>query len=266
MRRSVFSIAAACLACFTIAPAGLAQMPGSSLNAALSQLFGTNTAFTAKADLQVLDPSGQEAMRSPLTFAFLSGRMRLDIDMSQLKGKAVQPGMIAALKMGGLDRVATIVRPDSKSAFLVFNGAKSYVATALSGPDAEAGEKNLQVQKSPLGKETVAGRACTKNKVMVRNAKGATLLEATTWNAAEMKDFPVQIAVHAKDGTTTIRFNQVQMAKPSVTQFDPPAGYKKFASMEDLMIGASQKINAEKKPAPSPGKKNTQPKSTVTSK
>src|SRR6516162_9841676 len=141
MSRLVFPIAALWFAFFTIIPATPAQMPGESLNVALNQLFGTNTAFTAKADMQVLDAARHESMRTPLGFAFLNGRMRMDIDLTQMKGKAVQPGMISALKMGKLDQVATIVRPESKTTYLVFSGTKSYIATELFGTDAAATEK-----------------------------------------------------------------------------------------------------------------------------
>jgi hypothetical protein len=63
-----------------------------------------------------------------------------------------------------------------------------------------------------------------KNKVTIRNDKGA-VLEAITWNAADLKDFPLQIEMKEKGNTVRMHFTQLQFTKPDPQQFDVPPAY-----------------------------------------
>src|SRR5690606_29290414 len=100
--------------------------------------------------------------------------------------------------------------------------------------------------------ETVGGRDCAKNKVVVKNPKGATVLEAITWNAAEAKDFPVQIAVQTTEGLTVVRFTQIKFAKPAPAQFDSPKNFERYSSPDALLIAAAHKQQSAKPPTSSP--------------
>jgi hypothetical protein len=234
------------------------------ISAGLAKLFGNINGFTAKADIQVLDTNRQETMRTPMNFAFLDNRIRMEIDMTQVKGKSASPVVVAGLKQAGLDRIINIIRLDKKRVYLIFPVARSYVNASLSGTDAEAAKKNLQIRKTALGTEAIEGRPCTKNQVVVKNSKGALLLEATTWNAADLKEFPVQIALPTKDNTTIMRFREVQLVRPAPAQFELPSGYAKYPGMEALLLAVSQKQNPPPKVATSkPPAKSTEPKPAV---
>ena len=63
-----------------------------------------------------------------------------------------------------------------------------------------------------------------KNKVVIKNQQGP-VLEAITWNAADLQDLPIQIETKEKDKRVIMRFTQVQLAKPDPKQFDVPADY-----------------------------------------
>src|SRR5215471_15289812 len=167
---------------FLAGPTTFAQFSSDSpgvLSATLARLFGNTTAFTARADVQMLDTNRQESLRMPMGFAFLDGRMRLEIDATQMKGRAVTPLEIAAYKKTGLDRMASVIRLDRKLIYLIFPGVKSYVQMELTANDAAASEKNLLIRKPPLGSETLDGHPCARNKVVVTSSKGALLQEAT---------------------------------------------------------------------------------------
>jgi len=211
------------------------------VSAGLAKLFGSVNSCTARAEVQVLDAGNRESLRAPFGFALLEGNMRMDIDMGQMKG-GVPVGLIPGLKKFGLDRVASIVRQDRQLIHLVFSGAQSYVNLEFTPADVASTGKDLQVQKTELGNETVDGHSRAKRKVLVKNPKGVTVLEATTWNATELKDFPVQIALQDKGQTTMLRFRDVRLTKPSASQFDPPKGFKKYSSPEALFLGASQVV------------------------
>ncbi len=237
MNRSAVSKLFAGIVSLLWAVAAPGQFADSPVSAGVVKLFG-GVNFVAKADVQVLDTNRQETLRTPLGFACLDGKMRVEIDMTRMTGKAVPPATVTAFKQIGLDRVVSIFRPDKKMIHLVFTGVRSYASMEMSPAEAEATQKNLKILKTVLGQETVDHHPCIRNKVLIKNSKGAVLLEATTWNATDLKDFPVQIAVPAKDSTTILRFSQIQIGRPPAAQFEPPAGFTKYHSPETLVLAA----------------------------
>ncbi len=228
--------------CFSFtAPPSFGQFSGGSpagVSAGLVKLFGDINGCVAKAEVRVLDAGKRETQRVPFSFALLDGKMRMDFDMAQIKS-GIPASSIPTLKQAGLDHVASVVRPDRQLIYLMFPGARSYANLEFSKADLEATGKDLQVQKIALGKETVDGRSCTKQKVLVKNPKGAAVLEATTWNAADLREFPVQIVFQDKDESTVLHFNDVHLSKPPAGQFDPPKDFRQYSSLEALFFGAS---------------------------
>jgi len=217
------------LALIFLAPgAAFAQVPAAGsptgINAAFVKLFGDVSAFSARVDTQVLDGSQQEWMRMPMDFAALDHKVRLDINLEQTTSKDLPAGTIAGLKQAGMERIISIFRPDRKATFVLYPNSKSYVMMPLAKGDAEALEKGLTMEKNALGKETIDGHPCVKNKTVVKNQQGS-VFEATTWNAADLKDLPIQIQTQGKNTTVVMRFRQIQFARPDAKQFEVPAGY-----------------------------------------
>jgi hypothetical protein len=218
---------------FLVQLPGFAQFSPDSpvgVSAGFVKLFGSITAFTARTDVQVFNTNRVEVLRTPMNFALLAGKIRMDFDMAQMQGQAVQPVVVKALQQAGLDKIASILRLDKRMIHLVFPLSRSYVNMEMSAADVEAAQKNVQVQRTALGQETVDNQPCTKNRVVVKNAKGVGLFEGLTWNASKMTNFPVKISVQTKEGTTVMRFTQVVMTPPPTTQFEVPAGFTRYAS------------------------------------
>ena len=230
--------------------ASLAQLPGSGGAglgtdfAALSKLFGEHTAFTAKSDVRVYDKNQKETTSVAMTFACLDQKCRVEIDISQMKSKDLPAGAMAAIKQMGMDRLVTIVRPEKKARYLVFPGLQSYVNTPLTPEETDAFAKKPKFEKAAIGKETLDGHACVKNKVTATNDKGDNT-EFTVWNATDMKEFPVQIMTKEKDDTVIIRYKDVQLAKPDAKQFDVPAGFKEYHDYLALTQAATMKMMNE---------------------
>jgi hypothetical protein len=229
---------------------GFAQLPagGSAmdLNSAMLKLFGSATAFTARADVQVLDPKEVEQLRTPMTFANLDGRLRVEIDMSQMRGKDLPPATVAGLKQLGMDRVVSLLRTDKKLKYIIYPNAQSYVSLPLPKEETAVANQNLKVEKTALAKETVDGHPCVKNQVVVKSGE-KVMLTATTWNASDLKDFPVQIITKEKDMTSIMRFQQILFVRLDAKQFEPPAGFKQYSDPETLVIVQSKKIPAATK-------------------
>jgi hypothetical protein len=208
--------------------AARAQVPsaGSAMgvDAAFLKLFGAVTTFTARADSQIFDETQKETVRMPIQWAALDGKVRLEVDLEQMSGKDMSPSTLASLKQAGMTRVVSVFRPDKQCTYVIYPGVQSYLNIPLAKGESEALQKGLKLERTPLGNESVDGHACVKNKVVVRGEKGA-VLQALTWNAADLKDFPIQIEMKAKQNTVRIRFTQVKLVSVDSKQFELPTNY-----------------------------------------
>ena len=200
----------------------MAQMP--DMNSAVMKLFGDNPSFTAQADVRVVNSNRVEWFRMPSVFAAGDAKLRLDVDMKLIKSKEITPQMLANIKQLGMDKVTSVLRPDKKVKYLIYPTAQSYLAMPLSAEDTLVA--NEKMEKKPLGRETLDGHPCVKNTSIVKSTKGSTLIQATTWNATDLKDFPIQIEMKESGNTTIIHFQNVNLNKPDARLFDIPAGYK----------------------------------------
>ncbi len=243
LQRLEILLAAALLGASTAA--SHAQLPGDStsgISAALTKLFGDSTSFTTKADVQVLDKSDKEWLRTPMNITVLDGKVRAEIDMMQAKSRDLPPAVLDSFKKMGMEHLISILRPDRKLKYIIFTGAKSYAEVPLSPEDIEASGKDLTIEKTPGGRETIDGHSCTKNRSVVKNSKGAILLDAITWNAADLKDFPVQIQTKEDGVTSIMRLQQIKFTKPDARQFELPGGYTKYESSSELAFEVSKKF------------------------
>jgi len=144
-----------------------------------------------------------------------------------MQAKDLPASTVAKLKQAGMDRIISVFRPDKKATYVMYPGIQSYMSVPLANVAAEASEKSLKLEKSALGKETLDGHVCVKNKAVVKNDQWR-VFEAVTWNAADLKDLPLQIEIKEKQGTVRMRFTQVRFVKPDAQQFDPPATYSQM--------------------------------------
>jgi hypothetical protein len=197
------------------------------INAAFIKLFGDVSAFTARMETLVLDRSQKEWVRMPMDFALLDRKVRMDLNLEQTVSRDLPANMISVMKEKGMERIVTIFRPDQKVTLLIYPGPKTYQAMPLAKGESDAIEKGFQVEKTVLGKETIDGHACVKNKVVVKNQQGA-VLRATTWNAPDLKDLPIRVEMKKEENTVIITFKQIEFAKPDIKRFDVPADYAKM--------------------------------------
>jgi len=190
---------------------------------AMVKLFGGNS-FTAQAEMRVMNSNHVLSLQMPTAFAADETRLRLDLDMKLIKSSMIAPEMIKMFVQAGKDRVTSVVRPDKKMTYIIYPTARLYSIMQISPADAEIA--NQKLEKKPLGKETIDNHACVKNQVTVRSPKGTVLLQATTWNAADLKDFPIQIEMKDSGNSTTLHFMNISLVKPDSKLFDIPAGFK----------------------------------------
>jgi hypothetical protein len=225
------------LAVFLKSLTALAQMP--DVGSAMIKLFGDSPAFTAQAEVRVFTSNRVEWLRMPSVFASADTKLRVDVDMKLIKSSAIKPAMLNHIKQLGMDRVTSVIRPDKRATYIIYPAAQTYAAMPLSAEDALIATQ--RVEKKPLGREAIDGHACVKNFSTVRSQKGAVLIQATTWNAADLKDFPIQIEMKESGNTTTMHFQNVNLAKPDAKLFDIPSGYRDIDAQDKKAPAAKKK-------------------------
>ncbi|MDD5140302.1 MAG: DUF4412 domain-containing protein [Verrucomicrobiales bacterium] len=229
------SILTTAILCFGLIPAfaQFGRTPGGpKLDAAMSKLFGDNSAFTATFESQIKQPSG-DTITMPGKISYDSGKTRMEMNMSEAKGMKMPPEAAEQMKSMGMDQMVTLTRPDKNLACIIYPGLESYAEMPL--PAAKAGTNdNFKIETTELGKDTVDGHPCVENKVIVTGNNGVTN-EFTVWNATDLKKFPVKI-VHVEQGSeTSMLFKNVSLTKPAASTFDVPAGYTRYDNMQTMM-------------------------------
>jgi hypothetical protein len=217
---------------------GMGGPPGMSAN--MAQFFGENQAFTAKVQLSVINPSQSGPMALELEMSMLDGKIRMETDLSKMKGGGIPPSRMAQMKQMGMDKSVNIIRPDLKITYAVFPGLHAYFSTPMSDKQVSDAMDKSKIEKTSLGKETIDGHACEKNKLVVSGNNGEKH-EVLVWNETDLKDFPVQIQMDDDGGKTTMKFTEIKLEKPDAKLLAPPADFTKYDDFMSLMQGEMMK-------------------------
>ena len=145
------------------------------------------------------------------------------------------------MKQMGMDKMVNIVMPEKRLMWLVFPALKAYAEMAMPDETADMNDKDVKVAATEVGKETIDGHPCMKNKVIITDKKGKKQ-EAFTWNASDLKHFPVKMEFIDANSTVTMNFKNIKLAAPDAKQFDAPAGFARHTDIQQLMMAAMQKF------------------------
>ena len=234
MKKLFFALALT--ASLVSASAQFGGTPNTGINATMLKMFGDTKAFTAKANARLLDKDQKEISAIPMTMAMRDGKLRAEMDLSEVKGGAIPPEASAMMKQAGMDKMVTVVRQDKKTTVISYPGLKSYAEMPFSEGEAEA-----KVEFTDDGKDTIDGHPCVKKKLTTTDAKGKTQ-EAIVWQATDMKNFPVKMEMAQRKNTLVVKFEAPKLETPEASLFDVPAGYDKYDSLQSLMQAAMMKM------------------------
>jgi hypothetical protein len=234
-----FSILASTIICLGLLPAysqsgSSGSAPnGPHLGGAMSKLFGDNQTFSAGIEVQTTVESNQ-CITLPGKLFFDAGKQRFEFNLSDIKGGQLPPDAAAQMKSLGLDENVAVARPDKNISYRIYPGLQSYIELPLPDSEHASNKSDFKVETAELGKETVDGHPCVKNKYVVTGNEGVKQ-EATVWNATDLKQFPVKIQTTERGDDVTMLFKNVSLTKPAASLFDPPAGFKKYDNIQQLM-------------------------------
>jgi hypothetical protein len=123
---------------------------------------------------------------------------------------------------------------------------KAFIKTPFSTNDAAAFNSRARVERTRLGKETLEGRECVKQKVVLTDAQGGRS-EFTVWEAVGLRNFPMQIVTRDRDDSVVLRFRQVQLNRLDPKQFDPAANYTEHKDVHAFMTSVLERHAAAAK-------------------
>ena len=216
----------------------------------LARLFGKNTAFSADATVILKDPSGKEMPAMDFSYAMLDGKVRTDMDMAKVHGGGMSAQAYMQMRSMGMDHISHIFLPEKKVAYMIYPGMKAYCQMDTSKVSGQKDGKEPKIEKTELGKETVDGHPCVKSKVVITQDDGKKL-ESLQWQATDLKDFPVKSEMTTDDGmVSTTLCKNISQSKPSASLFEPPSDFKRYNSMQELMMANMQRMMPPGMPAP----------------
>ena len=225
--------------CFSlVALVSLAQMPGGPPPdpcAALARFFNKDAEFTASAKVAITGKKPRDNQTMLMRFAVSGRKMRNEMDMTKMGN--VRAGDLEGMKQMGMDQMVILALPDKSATYMVFPKLESYCN--MPKPDRGSGEGKLE--KTELGTDTVENHPCTKSKLTFTDKDGQTA-DAFVWEATDLKNFPIQYQTAENGQTTTTTFSEIKMEKPDASLFDLPANYKKYGSMQEMMMGNMQRM------------------------
>lgn len=235
MRTRLLAWVAVAFSAFQLLDVGHAQMPGAGPgNIAFLRIFDQHKSFSATADMRITDNSSKDTMDVSFGLALDPGKVRFEVDLANAKGSMISPEVVAQMKAVGMDRAVSVMRLDKKRLYVIYPGLRAYADVAMPDDAVQSLTKNLKIDKTPQGKETVGSHQTTKNLVTLTDEKGQKE-KITTWEATDLKGFPVQAQLFEAGQSILVKLRDVKLTRPDAKLFEPPAGYKKYDDMQSLM-------------------------------
>src|SRR5207244_1204160 len=159
---------------------------------------------------------------------------KLRLEQDDAKASEFTAASLADRKAKKLDLSVWMFDFSKQTALLLFPHREAYTELPLAPGDGPPG-----IERSEVGPEKIGSHDCTKFRITVSEQDSS--IELFTWEAADMKAFPIQVRTPHGDIDYTIRFDDVKLGKPSAALFDVPAGYKHYGTLLELLAGDGAK-------------------------
>ena len=173
----------------------------------------------------------------PMNVALRDGKLRAELNMSQISGGQIPPEAAAMLKGSGMDHMVTLILPEKKVSVIMYPGLTSYAEVAAT--EDEIGDGNAETTE--MGREKIDGHDCSKTKFTTTNAKGKKQ-DTIVWKAKDLKEFPIQMRLAQRANTVILKFDAPKLEQPEAALFAMPTNYTKYATVPALMQAAMLKM------------------------
>ena len=172
------------------------------------------------------DKSRNEPINAETPIAIAGNKIRMDMDMSGMKGAPQSP----------LSKMVMIGRGDKKISYTLYPNSQKYM---VHKEKAEIGEKP-QVEKTKVGSEVVNKHPTNKFKVRI-SYKDGRVEEGFIWNARDLDGMTIKSEVENKDFKITTELRHIILKTPRASLFEIPDGYAEAKSFMDVMAAEPNK-------------------------
>lgn len=211
-----------------------AGIPGGELgyNAAMAKLFADIPHFAANVETTLTNLTDKTRLTVPMRMLKRQEELRIEVDFVKMKGTGLALQGLAAMQNIGMARMTSLVDPKQKGMTVIFPELKAFSKVSMS--EADLPEAGFKVVKKPVGKDTVDGQACVRQQVTLTSTDGKKV-EATTWEATALGNFPIRMFFKQSEGSLTMTFRNVELKPQDEALFKVPADHKSFDSVSSLM-------------------------------
>lgn len=214
-------------------PTNAPPAPRFAAAAAMTHAFAAGDAFTAKAELRLLDAVRKELVAAPIVYAFRDGKVRIELDLALAKSAKSNPRDLGEMRMLGLAKTVTLMDPVRKSLTLVYPDLRGFLAGPLPKDEAAAIAGAFQTELLPLGSEKIGGTDCDKSKLILKRG-GTNTIELIIWRAPNQR-VPAQIEAKEGPNFSQLRFIEVSASAPAAAFFEPAPGFTRHTNAASLL-------------------------------
>ena len=230
-----------CLMAFSVPGQSAPNTAASGMAPVLAVLLKDYEAFTARAEVELTGPRFEDAMIMPMKFYYLKGDTRTELDMGDVKGPSVDESLAHTLRQIGMHEVVTILQAQRGQTVVLYPRRKAYVLMPNPSVSGQGQPRPALTRKTKLGDETVLGMNCTKSRVTFVEGPGVNFT-VHVWEAARLRQFPVQIEMKQTDETMTVRYRDVSFEDPGSERFEIPEGFQKHDGAPSILQEATREL------------------------
>ena len=220
-------------------PASSPPAPRFAAAAAMTHAFAGVDAFSAKAELRLLDAARKELVAAPISYAFREGKVRIELDLALAKSAKSNPRDLGEMRMLGLTKTVTLMDPARKSLTLVYPDLRGFLAGPLPKDEAAAVADGFQSELLPLGTEKIGALDCDKSKLVLKRG-GTNAIELIIWRSPKQR-VPVQIEAKEGPNFSQLRFIDVSPNPPAASLFEPATGFTRYTNAAALLKAAESR-------------------------
>lgn len=213
-------------------------MPGGDpgFNSLVTKLFRQIPVFTAAVETIMTNKSDRSRVTMPMKMAKRDNVLRIEVDLVKVRGAGMSLPAMTALQNVGMSRMVSLMHRGSNSMVLMFPELKYHTRVGL--PDSELMDERVEVVKKAAGRDLVNGYTCTKQDVTV-NIPGGASTRLTSWEAADLKGFPVRMFFEDENASVVMNYRDVKLTPAAPSQFEIPPDWQYFDTLPKLMQEAT---------------------------
>ena len=230
------------------APRGSRSAPNINVDTALAKIMGSVGDFHAQGWLEFWTTnSGQfDFKQFPFTMQMLEGRIRTELDLSQIPNRFEKDGTWSTMRQIGIDKITSVTLPKLTTMKIIFPVQQAYVTQGLAQKDAP--EHIKLVNHVLVGPERLKDRVYNKYSANLEYLTGNSVPVEIWQDPSGVKNYPAFIKIKQSTSAVSVRFAHLQRGKVPVENFDTPEEYSQYTDMGIFLQGASARYELENSP------------------